>query len=159
EAESTTHASRDYFFAKQGLSSVLRHTPPTVVTHWSPLPPLQVKVNVDTSYSEPRDQFSLEFIIWNDMGKIMGSGLLCPYLGSYNLYGGGDGDYSALRPIIWDVKSLLKGFKFCRFKFVPRGCNTAAHAMVALGWKGSTDRFWVEDVPLGVWEVVTKDWR
>ncbi|MBA0746365.1 hypothetical protein Gogos_008890 [Gossypium gossypioides] len=35
-----------------------------------------------------------------------------------------------------------------RFNFAPRGCNTTAHAMVALGRKESTDQLWVEDVPL-----------
>lgn len=66
-------------------------------------------------------------------------------------------DYSALRPITWDVKALLKRFKFCCFKFAPRGCNTAMHATATLGWKGSIDRFWVEYVPSEVWEVVAKD--
>lgn len=63
-------------------------------------------------------------------------------------------DYSTIRSRTWDVKALSRGFEICCFKFMPRGCNSTAHAMAAHGQSVSSDCFWVEGTPLEVCEIV-----
>ncbi|KAH1121998.1 hypothetical protein J1N35_005158 [Gossypium stocksii] len=40
-------------------------------------------------------------------------------------------DYSETRPFTWDAKNLARKFHFCRFQFIAREGNGAAHAMAA----------------------------
>ncbi|MBA0570849.1 hypothetical protein Golob_004455 [Gossypium lobatum] len=68
-------------------------------------------------------------------------------------------DNSELRPIIWDVLNMLKGFTSCRFEFVAREGNFAAHAMASKAMKHLEDSFWVKEAPLKVLELVNLDRR
>ncbi|MBA0755499.1 hypothetical protein Gogos_021255 [Gossypium gossypioides] len=68
-------------------------------------------------------------------------------------------DYSESRPFTWDVKNLARKFHCCRFQFVAREGNGAAHALVVEGMQAEGDSFWVEDAPLKVLEVADSDRR
>ncbi|MBA0858628.1 hypothetical protein Goshw_028945, partial [Gossypium schwendimanii] len=52
---------------------------------------------------------------------------------------------------------MLKGFTSCRFEFVVREGNAAAHAIEFEGIKHSEDSFWVEDASLKVLELADLD--
>ncbi|MBA0696583.1 hypothetical protein Goari_003125 [Gossypium aridum] len=66
-------------------------------------------------------------------------------------------DNSELRPIIWDVLNMLKGFTSCRFEFVAREGNVATHAMASKAMKHLEDSFWVKEAPLKVLKLVNLD--
>ncbi|MBA0755628.1 hypothetical protein Gogos_020242, partial [Gossypium gossypioides] len=68
-------------------------------------------------------------------------------------------DYSESRPFTWDAKNLARSFSSCRFQFVTREGNGAAHAMVVEGLRTDEDSFWVEDTPLKVLEMADSDRR
>ncbi|MBA0732913.1 hypothetical protein Gogos_016972 [Gossypium gossypioides] len=56
-------------------------------------------------------------------------------------------DLSEISALTWEAKELAKSFRFCRFHFVDRSGNKAAHAMTRDGLRRDEDRFWVEEVP------------
>ncbi|MBA0810720.1 hypothetical protein Gohar_002682 [Gossypium harknessii] len=62
-------------------------------------------------------------------------------------------NYSEMRPITWDVKTLARGFASCRFEFVAREGNTTMHEMLSEGMKHSEDSFSVKDAQLRVLEL------
>ncbi|KAK8351233.1 hypothetical protein V6Z12_A05G019700 [Gossypium hirsutum] len=66
-------------------------------------------------------------------------------------------DYWETRPFTWDVKNLARKFRFCRFQFIAREGNGAAHAMAVEGMRIGGDMFWVEEVPLKAMEVADFD--
>nr|KJB09365.1 hypothetical protein B456_001G136500 [Gossypium raimondii] len=68
-------------------------------------------------------------------------------------------DYSESRPFIWDVKNLARKFQRCRFQFIAREGNGAAHVMAIEGMRTEGDSFWVEDAPLKALEVADSDRR
>ncbi|KAK5771303.1 hypothetical protein PVK06_047499 [Gossypium arboreum] len=68
-------------------------------------------------------------------------------------------DYSEIRPLTWDAKALARNFSSCRFEFVARDWNSAAHAMAVEGLKRFEDFFWVEDAPVTALEMADSDQR
>ncbi|MBA0817760.1 hypothetical protein Gohar_019653 [Gossypium harknessii] len=68
-------------------------------------------------------------------------------------------DYSKIRPLTWDAKALTRNFSSCRFKFVARDGNFAAHAMAVEGLKRFVDFFLVEDTPVTALEMADSDQR
>ncbi|MBA0617342.1 hypothetical protein Godav_026799 [Gossypium davidsonii] len=66
-------------------------------------------------------------------------------------------DYSETRPFTWDAKNLARKFQCCRFQFIAREGNGAAHALAVEGMQAEGDSFWVEDAPLKVLEVADSD--
>ncbi|MBA0752936.1 hypothetical protein Gogos_021277, partial [Gossypium gossypioides] len=66
-------------------------------------------------------------------------------------------DYSESRLFTWDVKNLARKFHFCRFQFIAREGNGAAHAMAIEGMRTEGDLFWVEDAPLKALEVADSE--
>ncbi|GMJ01877.1 hypothetical protein HRI_003856900 [Hibiscus trionum] len=68
-------------------------------------------------------------------------------------------DLSSVRSIISDARQLASNFRHCRFTFVGRTGNEAAHAMAIEGRTGLVDCFWVEDGPPSVLAVAASDRR
>ncbi|MBA0623280.1 hypothetical protein Godav_008751 [Gossypium davidsonii] len=68
-------------------------------------------------------------------------------------------DYSETRPFTWDAKNLARKFQCCRFQFIAREGNGAAHALAVEGMRAEGDSFWVEDAPLKFLEVADSDRR
>ncbi|MBA0629286.1 hypothetical protein Godav_023867 [Gossypium davidsonii] len=68
-------------------------------------------------------------------------------------------DYSESRPFTWDAKNLARKFQCCRFQFIAREGNGAAHALAVEGMRAEGDSFWVEDAPLKALEVANSDRR
>ncbi|KAA3487801.1 reverse transcriptase [Gossypium australe] len=68
-------------------------------------------------------------------------------------------DYSEIRPLTWDAKALTRNFSSCRFEFVARDGNSAAHAMAVEGLKRYEDFFWVEDARVTALEMADSDQR
>ncbi|KAK5835337.1 hypothetical protein PVK06_011025 [Gossypium arboreum] len=66
-------------------------------------------------------------------------------------------DYSESRPFTWDAKNLVRKFNSCRFQFIARERNGAAHAMTVKGMRTERDSFWVENAPLKALEVADSD--
>ncbi|MBA0570455.1 hypothetical protein Golob_004111, partial [Gossypium lobatum] len=102
---------------------------------------LWVKVNVDTGYSGPNQKAISRIIVEDELGKILGSG--------YRFHTWVNMIFMAER---WWMQKLCREVKACHFKFSPRGCNIAAHAMAVIGQQGLS-----EEVPPKVHEIVAED--
>ncbi|KAL4360797.1 hypothetical protein GQ457_04G002610 [Hibiscus cannabinus] len=68
-------------------------------------------------------------------------------------------DFSKISALVWEAKGLARTLHVCRFLFVPRGGNQAAHALAGESSLDSTDRYWVEEVPPKVLLLVEADRR
>ncbi|MBA0720161.1 hypothetical protein Golax_007793 [Gossypium laxum] len=68
-------------------------------------------------------------------------------------------DYSESRPFTWDAKNLAMKFQCCRFQFIAREGNGAAHVMAVEGMRAEGDLFSVEDAPLKALKVADSDCR
>ncbi|KAL4354038.1 hypothetical protein GQ457_06G007780 [Hibiscus cannabinus] len=68
-------------------------------------------------------------------------------------------DFSEISALVWEAKGLARNLHACRFLFVPRGGNQAAHALARESSLDSADRFWVEEVPPKVFLLVEADRR
>ncbi|KAK9033791.1 hypothetical protein V6N11_049975 [Hibiscus sabdariffa] len=68
-------------------------------------------------------------------------------------------DFSEISALVWEAKGLTRNMHACRFLFIPRGGNQAAHFLAGESFLDSTDRFWVEEVPPTVLPFVEADRR
>ncbi|KAA3469357.1 reverse transcriptase [Gossypium australe] len=136
-----------------GSTLTLKHPKPRSMVKWVPLPQGWVKINVDAGFSVANKHVVSGFIIRNAEGLIMGSGsgfkghnlvqsVRLQYCMGTNLHWIWDSqtsflrniqqtseDYSKSRPFTWDAKNLARNFSSCRFQFVARERNVAAHVM------------------------------
>ncbi|KAE8655129.1 hypothetical protein F3Y22_tig00117034pilonHSYRG00847 [Hibiscus syriacus] len=71
----------------------------------------------------------------------------------------GGTDLSTVGSFICDAKHLPCLFQSCKFNFIGRNGNRAAHAMATEGLSNTQDRFWIEEAPSKVLQIVDKDRR
>ncbi|MBA0605007.1 hypothetical protein Godav_017623 [Gossypium davidsonii] len=148
--ESSTHAVRDCLFAAQPRSMV----------KWLPPPQGWVKINVDAGLSVAKNEQSL--VVLHGLQFALDLGFSNVILESdsrlvVNNIQKSSEDYSESRLFTWDVKNLARKFQRCRFQFIAREGNGAAHVMAIEGMRTEGDLFWVEDAPLKALEVADSD--
>ncbi|GMI81726.1 hypothetical protein HRI_001841900 [Hibiscus trionum] len=69
-------------------------------------------------------------------------------------------DLSVISHLICDAQNAARSFNTCRFTFIGRNGNIAAHAMADYGRREDThEGFWVEDAPATVLQVSDEDRR
>ncbi|KAG8493393.1 hypothetical protein CXB51_010826 [Gossypium anomalum] len=112
------------------LTSILKHPNLSTMVRWARPPPSWVKMDFDACYLISNQKAASGIIIQNKMGQIMGS---CFRI--HNLFS---------LVFMVEAVAVLDG-------------NTVAHVMTAEGLKSIEDRFWVEDVPLGVTDLAASD--
>ncbi|MBA0760086.1 hypothetical protein Gotri_022868 [Gossypium trilobum] len=141
----------------------LKYPQPRSMVKWSPPPQGWLKINVDAGLLIAKKRAVSGFIIRNGEGFIMGSGFqrhnlvhsvviaealailhglqFALDLGFSNVILESDSR-------LVDAKNLARKFQCCRFQFIAREGNGAAHVMVVQGMRAEGDSFWVEDEPL-----------
>ncbi|KAM1128066.1 hypothetical protein ACFX2I_037964 [Malus domestica] len=60
-------------------------------------------------------------------------------------------------PMLAQVKQLGEAFQFCRWSWVPRSANGAAHEMASVGFTEMSDYVWVERPPSSLIFVLNND--
>ncbi|KAK8673098.1 hypothetical protein V6N13_111454 [Hibiscus sabdariffa] len=63
-------------------------------------------------------------------------------------------DKSVISPIINDIRVLMGSFEEITFSFVNRAGNAAAHELARLGTHQTESRFWIEEAPASVEQIV-----
>ncbi|KAK8713134.1 hypothetical protein V6N13_148359 [Hibiscus sabdariffa] len=63
-------------------------------------------------------------------------------------------DKSVISPIINDIRVLMDSFEEITFSFVNRAGNAAAHELARLGTHQTESRFWIEEAPASVEQIV-----
>nr|KJB20572.1 hypothetical protein B456_003G154500 [Gossypium raimondii] len=150
---------RSFGLEYRSSAESLKHPQPRSMVKWSPPPQGYFKINVDAGLSVANNRAVLGFIIRNAEGFIMGHNLVHSMviaeaiavldglqfaldMGFSKVILESDSrlvvnniqksseDYSESRPFTWDVKNLARKFLCCRFQFVAREGNGAAHALV-----------------------------
>ncbi|KAL4347527.1 hypothetical protein GQ457_17G015710 [Hibiscus cannabinus] len=66
-------------------------------------------------------------------------------------------NFSEISALVWEAKCLARNLHACCFLFIPRGGNQPAHALAGENSLDSTNRFWVEEVLVGVLLLVEAD--
>lgn len=77
----------------------------------------------------------------------------------FNKVNSQEDDWSEISAITWSIKELAQGFHVCRFGFIGRSGNNAAHEMAKKDWLYEGDRYRVEEAPNRVAAAVAKDRR
>ncbi|KAH1092119.1 hypothetical protein J1N35_019376 [Gossypium stocksii] len=138
--ESSTHAVQDCLPTTQSSTVNLKHAQEKALVRWMPPPQRWVKVNVNAWLPVAKKRAVLGFIIKNDEGFIMGSGIQ---------------EHNLVHSVVTvEAIVVLHGLNLPWIWFIAREGNGAAHAMVVEGMRTEGDSFWVEDAPLKALEVV-----
>ncbi|KAK5793267.1 hypothetical protein PVK06_034408 [Gossypium arboreum] len=125
---------RGYRKEYQDLSSTLQHPNPRAMIHWVPPPPSWVKFAKEMGF--------MQVVLESDLRTVI------------QKFQANKEDYSNIRSITWDVRVLARNFLACRFEFVARGGNSAAHAMAM---RSLENHIWVKDALSRVSELADSD--
>ncbi|KAK9010112.1 hypothetical protein V6N11_036627 [Hibiscus sabdariffa] len=66
-------------------------------------------------------------------------------------------DSLEIRHFISDIKDLAHLFNECKFSFVGKEMNKAAHAIAAMGKFSSSDKCWIEEAPTEAMSFIESD--
>lgn len=68
-------------------------------------------------------------------------------------------DRSAIGTIIDEIKAQRQRFRYLTFRYVQRSANKAAHQMANWGQLSDGPRYWIEDTPEALDNVLIADGR
>ncbi|GLU05614.1 hypothetical protein SLE2022_227070 [Rubroshorea leprosula] len=65
--------------------------------------------------------------------------------------------HSAFGSILSDCRQLMSSFLFCTIQNVHREGNSVAHELAKRALHAEADEYWIEEVPIGIAQLVTGD--
>ncbi|KAG8483281.1 hypothetical protein CXB51_022345 [Gossypium anomalum] len=130
----------------QSSAMNLKHPQPRALVRWMPPPQMWVKVNIDAGLSVAKNEQFQILRTYLVRAVVTAEALAVIH-----------GLQFALN--LGFTKNLVRKFNFCRFQFIAREGNRAAHSMAVEGMQTEGDSFWVEDAPLKALKVADSDCR